>query len=119
MGMNKQNKDAAQTIVGEICLYGNRETGAGWLASTLHGERFGTGEPVAERSFTEAIWMAANEIRKFYMQGLIRIYAAGGERMTTIKVCGHPPVFGDLKWELAIPAVVLTVKMFPGGIVSI
>jgi hypothetical protein len=109
MGMtNATNKDAAKTIVGEICLYGNRQTGAGWLASTLHSERMGTGEPVAERSFTEAVWMAADEIRKFYMRGLIRIYAPGGEKMATINVCGHPPCYGDLKWE---PATVYTVKI--------
>jgi hypothetical protein len=58
-------KRSAKTskIVAEICLYGNHETGAGYLA-TIEGQKglLGTGEPVKGRSMTEAVWLAVREI---------------------------------------------------------
>ena len=93
--------------VAEICLYGNHETGAGWLARTADGAMLGDGEPRVGRSNTEAVWQACDEVRRSYApskrlphQTTVRIFAPGGRRMADTTL-GNPGYFGDLKWQAA------------------
>jgi len=102
----KTKTNAAKTIVGEICLYGNRETGAGWLASAgpiTAGKILGDGDPVRDRGFTEAVWQAADALRAAGVTaGIVRIFAAGGQRMAEVQIEKSIGYFGDLKWSPAI-----------------
>lgn len=90
-----------RTIVGSICLYGNRDVGAGWIASTEvagQAKTFGDGTPAVGRTFTEAVWQAKDAIRKAgTASGRIRIFAAGGEFYADDKV-ERTAYFGDLRF---------------------
>lgn len=100
-------------LVAEICLYGNRETGAGWLARMEDGALLGNGEPKAGRSNTEAVWRACDQIgRVLGMCGgrprnaTVRVFASGGDLMADTSLT-NPATFGDLKW---VPATVYVVS---------
>jgi len=89
------------TPVAEICLYGNRSTGAGWLAIHSLGARLlGDGEPVAGRSFTEATWIAARALTEAGWSGAVAIYEPGGERMAICDLASVPS-YGSLPWQPA------------------
>lgn len=85
-------------VVADITLYGNSRTGAGWLA--LVGSRLlGTGDPKADRSFTEAVGEAAAALNEAgAKRGLIRIFAPCGERVAVVRNDRLIPTFGDLVW---------------------
>jgi hypothetical protein len=74
------------TVVADICLYGTSRTGAGFLGCVMpHGQTFGTGDPVAGRTFTEAIWLAQDAIRALGVRaGKVRVFHPGGEFMSVI-----------------------------------
>ena len=92
-----------QNIVAEICLYGNHQIGAGWLARLENGELLGDGEPRQGRCFTSAVWLAADEVRKHVSQsGYAWVYAAGGRMRAKIEIA-HVGYFGNLPWESAAP----------------
>lgn len=106
--------NAAVTVVADICLYGNRETGAGFIAQAVDGRMFGNGEPLASRSFTEAVWLAVDELRRAGVErGQLRIFAPGGERMATVEIGGlkdrRLPYFGELSWGPA-PVYVISAE---------
>jgi hypothetical protein len=100
-------------LVAEICLYGNRSIGAGWLARTRDNTLLGDGEPREGRSFTEAVWQACDAIyhnRSLCGKirpgtGTVRVFAAGGALMADTDL-NHPGYFGDLKWTEATMLVV-------------
>jgi hypothetical protein len=99
--MARTNTTAAP-IVAEICLYGTREHGAGWLASTPDGRMFGDGELNFALGFTQAVWDAGDALAKAGVRsGTIRIFAPGGQRMALVSQAGYLPYYGDLKWEAA------------------
>ena len=89
------------TAATDICLYGNRDTGAGFLGVTSHGIRFGDGAPKADRSFTEACWQAIEEARRLGAIGLVRIFDAGGERCAVIDIDVFLLSYANLKWNAA------------------
>lgn len=95
-----------------VCLYGNgpQGCGAGWLATTPKG-MIGTGEPVAEQTFTEAVWHALESIQMQMntVEGEALIFEAGGERMARVPL-GFIGYYSDLKWE---PATVYTIDLAP------
>jgi hypothetical protein len=96
-----RNSKKNQTVA-EICLYGTSRIGAGWIATLADGRMIGNGEPVTDRCFTSACWLAADAIRAAgYDCGKVRIYAAGGERMADADI-NHVPYFGNLEWKPAI-----------------
>lgn len=93
------------TITADICLYGNRETGAGWLARTSDGTLLGDGEPRVNWNFTYAINDAADAIVAHERANgreshYARVFASGGRMMATMSL-KRPGWFGDLKWEQA------------------
>lgn len=105
--MSRTRKVLNAEPAGEICLYGNRETGAGWIARSADGRMAGDGEPRSGRSFTAALWLAADSLKM-----LIRVlsprthtwawvYEAGGERRARISLMEALPYFGALEWEPA------------------
>lgn len=88
-----------QTQVAVICLYGNRATGAGWLAA--HGGKLlGDGEPSVDRTFTVAVWLAADALRAAGASGAVAVFDAGGDRMSIVPLA-NVPAYGDLRWEAA------------------
>lgn len=91
---------AANLPVAEICLYGTSQTGAGFYALADTGQRFGTGTPIAHRSFTEAVWDACDELRAAGVtSGKVRIFAPGGERFAVVEIGEHVPNYGSLSFE--------------------
>lgn len=84
---------------GEICFYGTAATGAGYLANTEAdpGRFYGTGDPVPGRSFTEALFVALDQLRGAGVTGAVRVFAAGGQRMAEIPAT-FAGYYGDLKW---------------------
>lgn len=86
-------------ITAVVCLYGNRNIGAGWIVSDKKGQA-GTGEPVANKSFTEAVYEAVDALKARGVTGTIRIFAAGGQHYAEVGV-DRVPYFGDLKWNAA------------------
>jgi hypothetical protein len=98
--------DKSNEVLADVCLYGNTRIGAGWLATATIGRevrRFGDGEPVEHRCFTEAVWMAFEALKAAGVTtGLVRVFAPGGERMTKLRIDRHVPNYGNLKWEPAI-----------------
>lgn len=109
----------AKSPAAEICLYGNRETGAGYLAriASEPGKFYGTGDPVRGRSFTEAIFLADIELREAGLpnKSAIRIFAPGGERYADVKSAAIP-CYGALDWKDAAKfAFVLPVEAICTG----
>lgn len=103
-------------VVADICLYGIRQTGAGWLAVTKDGRAFGTGDPMKDRSFTEAVYQAVAAIEAAGTRaGLVRIFHPGGEFMTVVALGAVPnygsmasvpvPEFGPVKADVALKAM--------------
>lgn len=86
--------------VAEICLYGTTDArvGAGWLAALPDGRMLGTGEPVAGRTFTEAIFRALGALEAIGVSGPVRVFDAGGERMADMS---EPTIYGALAWKAA------------------
>ncbi len=96
----------------EICLYGTTATGAGWLATTDSGKLLGTGEPMAGRGYTAAVWLACDAIREAGNIGKkARIYEPSGQRMADTDLT-HPGYYGDLKW---MPATVYLIEIPKGA----
>lgn len=91
-----------RTIDAEICLYGNHDIGAGWLARIDKDRRmFGDGEPCEGRSFTEAVYMAAGTLVANGCKGYAMIYDPTGRRQARVRLGGHIGYYGDLPWEPA------------------
>lgn len=111
--MKTTTKTRKTKLVAEVCLYGNRETGAGWLARTAEGAMLGTGDPKAARSFTDAVWLACDAVRRLRSMaghahahtGTVRVFAPGGERMADTDL-NRPATYGDLHW---VPATMLVI----------
>lgn len=92
----------ANTLVAEICLYGNHEIGAGWLANT-GTDLLGDGEPFQDRTFTSAIWSALEAIREARPDlnkrgNVVAIYTPGGTNRVLVDLSQHVPSFGQLAW---------------------
>lgn len=114
MNTTQRNGGAVNTsssIVAEICLYGTRAAGASWLANPLGGPILGDPTLIPGLSFTEAVWFAVDALarRANLTSGTCRVYAPGGERVATIDLGHRVPCFGDLKWEAAGPALVISI----------
>lgn len=107
--MSNANKKRAASLVGEICLYGTTLVGAGWLARGKGTGLVGNGEPVAGRAFTDAVWQAADVLRAAHLEGVVAIYAAGGEFYALADLT-NVPTFGDLQWKAAGHAVVISAE---------
>lgn len=97
-------------IAGTICLYGTRDTGAGWIATVGPGldQLLGDGRPSVGLSFTEAIWRAADAIVRSRAaagelepyRGDVDIHDAGGIRHVTLPLALLPAAtYAELKWQ--------------------
>ena len=111
MATARITKAMEESVVADVCLYGTRDVGAGWLvemnpAYTLDSTgktMLGDGEPNAMRGFTEAIYQACHAVRLAMggmSYGMVRIYEPNGKMMALASV-NHPGYFGDLKWSAA------------------
>lgn len=91
--------------VAEICLYGTRQTGAGYIVAiqtpgaVVPVVRIGSGEPVQGRSFTEAIWIARDLIVRATSrhQGIVHVYEPSGQKFAAFDLADLP-TFGGLNW---------------------
>ncbi len=105
MAKNSTATQAAE-IVADICLYGGTN-GAGYLARTTAGKMIGTGDPVANRSLTDAVWLAVIELHELGLtRGSVRVFEPSGRRMAIMSV-SLPCYFGELVWT---PAPVYTIS---------
>lgn len=93
----KSNKLAA-----EICLYGTHVVGAGYLVRLADGRMLGDGEPKPGRTFTDALWLACDEVLKAGLPLLsrVRVFEPTGTFMADTGLLS-PGYFGDLKWQRA------------------
>lgn len=106
--MARKAKTAA-AVVADVCLYGTSWIGAGWLASTADGRRFGDGDPKAGRTFTEAVWAAFGALEAAGVKaGLVRVFEPNGTHVAGVDLAGTWPTFGDLRWQPA-PSYVVTI----------
>lgn len=95
-----------KSIVADICLYGTSVIGYGYLAQVKDGQLVGDGKPCRERSATEAVWLACQEIRNLGIAGgSVRVFCPTGLWMATTDL-SLPAYYGNLKWERAIQYVV-------------
>lgn len=76
---------------------------------------FGNGEPRADRTATEALWMALGALEAetcsnvragiaaagSHRVGLVRVFDAGGERMVDLDLAAPSPCYGEIKWVSA------------------
>lgn len=108
-------KTKTSKLVAEICLYGNgkADVGYGWLARTNDGAMLGTGDPIPGKSATHCVFEACEKIGRLFGMcgarprgGIVRIFAAGGERMADTSL-SSPAYYGDLQW---MPATALVVS---------
>ena len=108
-------------MVAEICLYGNgpRGCGSGWLATLENGAMFGTGQPVAGASFTDAVFAACADLTDALRGTLdpnpakpytVRVFAPRGDAYADTALWS-PKTFGALSWQPAGPAVVITLDV--------
>jgi len=100
----KTTRKHNQKIAGTICLYGTREHGAGWLARLADGTRLGTGDLAKYRTFTEAIWLALDEMKMAGMAAgrgtIVEVFEPHGQFVAHYDTA-RTATFGDLKWEAA------------------
>jgi hypothetical protein len=88
-------------LVGEVCLYGNGQMGAGYIATLPDRRMFGDGEPVEGLSMNDAYWLGCLDLKEAGAgPGLVRVYMAGGRRVADADI-SNPPYFGELRWVLA------------------
>jgi len=93
-------------IVAEICLYGTSAAGSGWIAciadGTKSGKMIGTGELKPGRSMTEAIWLAADELKGAGVtRGTVRIFESNGNFCADVEISQHIGYSGSLPWKNA------------------
>lgn len=108
--------ELAPKLVGDVCLYGNSKIGIGWLA-THAGGQLGDGTPKAGLAMTEAVWAATDALRAAGVEGMIVVYAPGGERYAVANLA-HVPTVGSMTWYQAGPGVVVSaeqIKAAAGG----
>lgn len=86
--------------VADICLYGTRDHGFGYLADSRAGLHIGDGA-LTHRTATAAYWTACQELRTSGCDsGIVRVFAPGGEFVAEGSL-DAPPWYGDLKWDRA------------------
>lgn len=114
-------------VVADICLYGNSQTGAGWIVA-MNREvvdvpvwskgLIGTGEPTGQ-PFTEAVWAAMDHVLAAAgnIDGQVRIFHPGGETMTVVALGDIVPNYGTLVGRrVPAPVLVLTTDaLFAAG----
>lgn len=100
-------------MVGSVCLYGTRDKGFGFLAAIepIEGkgvpELLGDGELRFE-GLNDAFWAGMNALDKRLPQGLIAVFAPGGERMASCAIEDIWPYYGALQWG---PAPIFTIPI--------
>lgn len=90
------------SLVAEICMYGIRDTGAGFIARNLKtGAMVGNGEPTANRSFTAALWLAVETLKTLGLtEGCAVVFAPSAVSMAVVDLT-RVPAYGDLAWVAA------------------
>lgn len=97
----------ANETVAEICLYGTRRVGFGWLATTREGARLGDAE-LRDRSMTETVFEAIDAVAKSRgaLDGVAIVFAPGGETCAEFSVAS-PATVGCTPF---VPAPVFTIS---------
>jgi hypothetical protein len=87
--MEREGKEMRNVkLVGEVCLYGAGNCGAGWLARSDAGKgMLGTGVPNPNHNYADAMLLACAAIviaRGMNAAGMVRIFDAGGTRFADV-----------------------------------
>lgn len=112
--MARSNSKQAQQVVAEVCLYGTRLHGYGWLGQMADGTLLGdtitqaedpwrAGEVrLVEGTMTERIFAAVRALAEDHgvRSGLVRVYEPEGIRFAIVDLA-RPRNVGDLTWERA------------------
>jgi len=100
--MNTTNP-ATKKVVGYLCLYGAQHCGYGYLLATFFDAKpHCSPDPKATRGLTDCLFQAADDLRSLGVhEGILQIFAPGGERMAEVDLARGIPWYGDLKWEAA------------------
>lgn len=106
--MGKRNGTKSAGLVGDVCLYGNRDRGFHYLARVGEkGRLLGAGDPteagVPFSSLTETVWHAIDAMRANGLppKGGVRLYAPGGTQIVDVEVSRAIPAAGELSWRPA------------------
>ena len=100
-------KTANKQPVAHVCMYGNSQIGAGWIAQLTDGRLLGNGEPRTHLGFTAALQLAKDAIKTAgVLYGTIRVFMTGGHRMADINL-NKFEYYGEIKW---VPAAMLEVR---------
>jgi hypothetical protein len=101
-------KHSTSKIVGSIHLYGTQSCGHGFIAVKRgnKGDKdvmFGDGEPVAQRSATSALWLAAEQLKLAGLdRGQVEVHVdTNAGSMHAIADLTRLPNFGSLHWVLS------------------
>jgi hypothetical protein len=100
--------------IAEICLFGNQQTGAGWLARTHDDRLLGDGEPVRERSFTSALWLACQALEHRGYVGQVDVFQPSGRLVAETRT-DRPGWYGELVWRPARQYVVSAEEVLAAG----
>lgn len=103
-------------VVIEVCLYGNREVGAGYIWENVHGQKGGSREPKVGRTMTEAVWLAVAEARASVAipRGKVRVFAPGGEFVAEVPI-NRVGYYGNMEWRKAGGYVIDTEAIIAAG----
>lgn len=104
--MAKRNSKTSE-IVGSIHLYGAQHCGHGFIAvkrgdlnKGSKDQMFGDGEPVAQRSATSALWLAAEQLKLAGLdRGQVEVHVdTNAGSMHAVADLARLPNFGSLPW---------------------
>lgn len=88
---------AAAKVVADLCLYGNRGIGFGYLLAAGNKILSGDGEPKADRDLTTCLFMAAADLsERGIHEGIVQVVAPGGESMAEVDLGWGMPYYGML-----------------------
>ena len=103
-------------VVGSVAIYGTSRVGHGFIAvlgAGIGGPMFGDGLPLPEHSATDALFRGVERLRRAgATSGVVEVYRQEWPSRSFVARTRveAPAYFGDLKWEEAPPAVVISAE---------
>lgn len=105
-------KSRTKKLVASICLYGNHDVGFDYLAELPDGSLWGQSSPEILRFETATdclMSFRADLSERDIYRGTVMVFAPGGRSVAYHELhAAKPMYFGSLKWEAAMPALVLS-----------
>jgi hypothetical protein len=105
-------KSRTKKLVASICLYGNHDVGFDYLAELPDGSLWGQPSPEVLRfsTATDCLMMFRADLsERGICKGKVMVFAPGGLSVAYHELhAANPFYFGSLKWEAAMPTLVLS-----------